>query len=71
MIKENIFAENGVLHKCAMDIDRVINALKYAEADRDTGYQPAALIQVCINQLKKNLSTINDELGNKWSENQK
>jgi hypothetical protein len=30
MIKENIFAENGVLHKCAMDIDRVINALEYA-----------------------------------------
>jgi hypothetical protein len=46
MIKENIFAENGVLHKCAMDIDRVINALEYAEADSSTGYQPAALIQV-------------------------
>jgi hypothetical protein len=54
-----------------MDIDRVINALEYAEADSSTGYQPAALIQVCINQLKRNLSTINDELGIEWPENKK
>ena len=69
MKNENFLSEGGTLHKCAMDIDRVVNALEYAEADREVCYKAAALIQVCINQLKKNLSTINTELGYDWPEN--
>lgn len=69
MNTEKLLSENGTIHKISMDIDRVINALEYAESDRDTAYQPAALIRVCINQLKSNLSTINRELGYDWPEN--
>lgn len=70
MSTEQILSENGTIHKVAMDIDRVINALEYAESDADVAYKPAALIQICINQLKKNLSTLNHELGHDWPENQ-
>ncbi|PRW43045.1 hypothetical protein CSC04_3745 [Enterobacter roggenkampii] len=52
-----------------MDIDRVINALEYAESDPDVAYKPAALIKICINQLRDNLSVLNHELGYDWPEN--
>lgn len=66
---EKLKSENGTIHQLAMDIDRVINALEYAESDPEVAYKPAALIKICINQLKKNLSTINHELGYDWPEN--
>jgi hypothetical protein len=69
MNAEQILSENGTIHKIAMDIDRVINALEYAESDQDVAYKPAALIKICIHQLKENLSVINRELGYNWPEN--
>ena len=51
------------------DIDRVINALEYVESDKDVEYRPAALIKICIDQLKANLSVMNHELGCDWPEN--
>jgi hypothetical protein len=69
MNAEQILSENGTIHKIAMDIDRVINALEYAESDQDVAYKPAALIKICIHQLKENLSVINRELGCNWPEN--
>ncbi|HCL5348213.1 TPA: hypothetical protein N3A45_001472 [Salmonella enterica subsp. salamae serovar [1],40:z35:e,n,x,z15] len=69
MNEEKNLSENGTIHKIAMDIDRVINALEYAEADRDVAYKPAALIKICINQLKTNLSVLNHELGRDRPEN--
>ncbi|HHA1934814.1 TPA: hypothetical protein ACOEP6_003280 [Enterobacter ludwigii] len=69
MNAETLLSENGTFHQIAMDIDRVINALEYAESDPGTAYKPAALIKVCINQLKSNLSVINRELGYDWPEN--
>ena len=65
MSTQQLVSENGPIHKLAMDIDRVVNVLEYAESDPDTGYKPAAL----INQLKKNLSVINREIGHDWPEN--
>ena len=55
MSTQELVSENGPIHNLVMDIDRVVNALEYAESDPDTGYKPAALIQICINQLKRNL----------------
>ncbi|HED1420116.1 TPA: hypothetical protein R4S64_002103 [Kluyvera georgiana] len=69
MNTEQILSKNGTIHKVAMDIDRVINALEYAESDANVAYKPSALIQICINQLKNNLSTLNRELGHDWPEN--
>ncbi|MBJ9163367.1 hypothetical protein I5485_13105 [Citrobacter farmeri] len=69
MNAEEIFSENGSVHKIAMDIDRVINALEYAESDPDVAYKPAALIKICITQLRKNLSVINHQFGCDWPEN--
>jgi len=69
MSTQQLVSENGPIHKLAMDIDRVVNVLEYAESDPDTGHKPAALIQICINQLKKNLSVINREIGHDWPEN--
>ncbi|ENJ0739469.1 hypothetical protein AB0061_000015 [Salmonella enterica] len=69
MSTEQILPESGTIHKIAMDIDRVINALEYAEADRDVAYKPAALIKICINQLKTNLSVLNHELDHDQPEN--
>ncbi|HED6343786.1 TPA: hypothetical protein R5X43_004751 [Escherichia coli] len=69
MSTQQLVSENGPIHKLAMDIDRVVNVLEYAESDPDTGNKPAALIQICINQLKKNLSVINREIGHDWPEN--
>lgn len=69
MSTQQLVSENGPIHKLAMDIDRVVNVLEYAESDPDTGYKPAALIQICIDQLKKNLSVINREIGHDWPEN--
>lgn len=69
MSTQELVSENGPIHNEVMDIDRVVNALEYAEFDPDTGYKPAALIQICINQLKRNLSVINKEIGNGWQEN--
>jgi hypothetical protein len=66
---EQMLSENGTVHKIAMDIDRVINALEYAESDPDVAYKPAALIKICINQLRDNLSVLNHELGYDWPEN--
>lgn len=53
MNTETLKSENGTIHQLAMDIDRVINALEYAESDPEVAYKPAALIKICINQLKK------------------
>ncbi len=50
---ETLISENGKIHQLAMDIDRVINTLEYAESDPDVAYKPAALIKICINQLKE------------------
>ena len=69
MSTQQLVSENGSIHKLAMDIVRVVNVLEYAESDPDTGYKPAALIQIFINQLKKNLSVINREIGHDWPEN--
>lgn len=69
MNNEKLFSHNEVIHDIAMDLDRVINTLEYAEADSNTAYKPAALIQICINQLKANLSTINKKFGHGWAEN--
>lgn len=69
MNTEQMLSENGVIHKLAMDIDRVINALEYAESDSDVAYKPASLIKICIDQLKVNLSILNRELGHDWPEN--
>lgn len=69
MSTQELVSENGPIHNLVMDIDRVVNALEYAESDPDTGYKPAALIQICINQLKRNLSVINKEIGHDWQEN--
>ncbi|EMA3755116.1 hypothetical protein U2U59_004076 [Salmonella enterica] len=69
MNNEKLLSANGVIHEIAMDLDRVINTLEYAESDSGTAYKPAALIQICINQLKANLSTINKKLGHDWPEN--
>ena len=69
MNAEQMLSENGTVHKIAMDIDRVINALEYAESDPDVGYKPAALIKICIRQLKASLCVINRELGSDWPEN--
>ena len=69
MNTETLMSENGTIHNLAMDIDRVINALEYAESDPNVAYQPAALIQICIKQLKQNLSVLNHELGHDWPEN--
>lgn len=66
---DTIKSENGKIHQLAMDIDRVINALEYAESDNDVAYKPAALIKICINQLKQNLSILNHEFGCDWPEN--
>lgn len=66
---ETLKSENGKIHQLAMDIDRVINALEYAESDNGVAYKPAALIKICINQLKENLSTLNNEFGRNWPEN--
>ncbi|ENO7474826.1 hypothetical protein [Citrobacter amalonaticus] len=66
---ETLKSENGKIHQLAMDIDRVINALEYAESDNGVAYKPAALIKICINQLKENLSTLNNEFGRDWPEN--
>ncbi|EDW3873152.1 hypothetical protein YQ06_003044 [Salmonella enterica subsp. diarizonae] len=63
MNNEKLFSDSAVIHGIAMDLDRVINTLEYAEADPETAYKPAALIQICINQLKANLSTINQKIG--------
>ncbi|EIJ9585555.1 hypothetical protein LI548_005174 [Salmonella enterica] len=62
MNNEKLFSYSAVIHGIAMDLDRVINTLEYAEADPGTAYKPAALIQICINQLKANLSTINQKI---------
>lgn len=62
-------SENGKIHQLAMDIDHVINALEYAESDQGVAYKPAALIKICINQLKRNLFFINQEFGCDWPEN--
>lgn len=69
MNTEQILSENGIIHKVVVDIDRVINALEYAESDFNVAYKPAALIMICINQLKTNLSILNRELGYDWPEN--
>lgn len=69
MNAQKLLSENGKIHQIAMDIDRVINALEYAESDRDVAYKPAALIKICINQLKTNLSILNREFGYDWPEN--
>jgi len=69
MNTETLKSENGTIHQLAMDIDRVINALEYAESDPEVAYKPAALIKICINQLKKNLSVLNNDLGHDWPEN--
>ena len=66
---ETLISENGKIHQLAMDIDRVINTLEYAESDPDVAYKPAALIKICINQLKQNLSTLNNYIGHDWPEN--
>ncbi|BBT89897.1 MULTISPECIES: hypothetical protein [Enterobacter cloacae complex] len=66
---ETLISENGKIHQLAMDIDRVINTLEYAESDPDVAYKPAALIKICINQLKQNLSTLNNDIGHDWPEN--
>ncbi|ASG37865.1 hypothetical protein [Enterobacter roggenkampii] len=66
---ETLISENGKIHQLAMDIDRVINTLEYAESDPDVAYKPAALIKICINQLKQNLSTLNNDIGYDWPEN--
>ncbi|MEP9058785.1 MULTISPECIES: hypothetical protein [Enterobacter cloacae complex] len=66
---ETLKSENGTIHQLAMDIDRVINALEYAEPDPGIACKPAALIQMCIKQLKENLSTLNNEFGSDWPEN--
>lgn len=63
MNEEKNLSENGTIHKIAMDIERVISALEYAESDAGTAYKPAALIQICIDQLKVSLSQINCNLG--------
>ena len=63
---ETLISENGKIHQLAMDIDRVINTLEYAESDPDVAYKPAALIKICINQLKQNLSTLNNDIGHDW-----
>lgn len=69
MNTEQILSENGIIHKVVVDIDRVINAPEYAESDVNVAYKPAALIKICINQLKTNLSILNRELGYEWPEN--
>ncbi|ENH3197313.1 TPA: hypothetical protein QCJ53_002466 [Enterobacter roggenkampii] len=66
---ETLISENGKIHQLAMDIDRVINTLEYAESDPDVAYKPAALIKICINQLKQNLSTLSNDIGHDWPEN--
>ncbi|EHL86497.1 hypothetical protein FOC46_18565 [Citrobacter portucalensis] len=66
---ETLISKNGKIHQLAMDIDRVINALEYTESDPEAAYKPASVIKICINQLKKNLSTLNNEIGQDWPEN--
>lgn len=61
---------NGTLHNCVSDISNIIEALKYAESDPSTGVQPAGLINVCIRQLIRSVSSINNEFGSDWEENQ-
>lgn len=46
MNAQKLLSENGKIHQIAMDIDRVINALEYAESDRDVAYKPAALLKI-------------------------
>ncbi|WP_445439511.1 hypothetical protein [Citrobacter portucalensis] len=69
MNAEQMLSENGTIHNIAKNIDRVINALEYVESDKDVEYRPAALIKICIDQLKANLSVMNHELGCDWTEN--
>lgn len=69
MNAEQMLSENGTIHNIAKNIDRVINALEYVESDKDVEYRPAALIKICIDQLKANLSVMNHELGQDWPEN--
>lgn len=66
MNAEQMLSENGTIHNIAKNIDRVINALEYVESDKDVEYRPAALIKICIDQLKANLSVMNHELGCDW-----
>lgn len=69
MNAEQMLSENGTIHNIAKNIDRVINALEYVESDKDVEYKPAAVIKICIDQLKANLSVMNRELGYDWPEN--
>lgn len=69
MTSETLLSENGIIHKLVLSMDRVINTLEYAESDQDTGYKPASLIRVCINQMLSDLRTLNNEVGSDWSEN--
>ena len=69
MNAEQMLSQNGTIHNIAKNIDRVINALEYVESDKDVEYKPAAVIKICIDQLKANLSVMNRELGCDWPEN--
>lgn len=69
MTNETLLSENGAIHSLVMSMDRVINTLEYAEKDIDTGYKPASLIRVCINQMLRDLQVINDLVGADWPEN--
>ncbi|EAW9499895.1 hypothetical protein QW46_17640 [Salmonella enterica] len=59
----------GAIHKVALDIDTVINALEYAENDNEISNKLSSLIKICVNQLKNNLSTLNHESGFDYQEN--
>lgn len=60
----------GAIHKVALDIDTVINALEYAEKDNEISNKLSSLIKICINQLKNNLSTLNHEVGFNYQEDE-
>jgi len=69
MTNENPLSENGIIHKFVLSMDRIINTLEYAESDQDTGYKPASLIRVCINQMTSDLHSLNKKVGSDWPEN--
>jgi hypothetical protein len=61
--------ENMNMRDLTFNLDYVIQTLAYARDDEETSYQAASLIRVCINQLVRDIKTINDTFGSDWPEN--
>lgn len=63
---ETLILKNSKIHQLAIDTDRVINAFEYTESDPKAAYKPASVTKICIDQLERNLSVLNNGIGQDW-----